>query len=274
MAANAFPPFKSFYLRTPFFVGRTVAYFAAWIILTYFLNKWSFEQDRTGEPGVTDRLQFLSGPGLLIYGFTITYASVDWVMSLEPDFFSTIYGMMFMVAPALAAMAFMTVVAMLLARRKPLSDIISPSHFQDFGNLLLTFVMLWAYLSFSQFLIIWAGNLQDEIPWYTSRSTGGWAWVALFLILFHFAVPFLLLLSRDVKRRMRVLAMVAAALLVVGWVDLFWIVVPAFEPSGPRLQGVWMYLLAPIGIGGIWIATFIRQLKGKPLLPLHDPRFP
>lgn len=266
-----FPLFKRVYLDLPFFVGRTVVYFCAWIILAYFLNKWSCEQDRTADAALIGRLQAISGPGLVIYGLTVTFASVDWAMSLEPNWFSTIYGMMFVVAQALAALAFVIIVLMLLADRKPFSDVLSPAHFHDLGNLLLTFVILWAYLSFSQYLIIWAGNLQDEIPWYLSRSAGGWAWVALFLIVFHFTVPFLLLLSRDVKQRMRVLAAVAVALIFVSWVDLYWVVVPAFESAGPHIH--WMDLLAPIGIGGIWLAAFIRQLKGRPLLPLHDPRF-
>jgi hypothetical protein len=271
MAALGLPAFKHFYLQTPFFVGRAVTYFVAWILLAYFLNKWSLEQDRTGDPGIVNRLQYLSGPGLLVYGFMVTYAAVDWVMSLEPDFFSTIFGMIFMVLPALGAMSFAVVSAMLLAKRKPLSDVLTPFHFNDYGNLLLTFVMLWAYLAFDQFLIIWAGNLQDEIPWYTSRATGGWAWVAVLLILFGFAVPFVLLLSRDVKRRMQFLAGVALALIIMEWVAFYWIVMPSFYPKGP--QPSWTDLAAPIGIGGVWIAMFVSRLKANPLLPLRDPRF-
>ena len=272
MAASlALPPFKRAYLSTPFFVGRTVVYFAAWLLLAYFLNKWSVEQDETGGAEVTNRLQFLSAPGILIYGFTITYAAIDWVMSLDPGFFSTIFGMIFMVLPALTAMALAVVVAMLLSRHRPLLGLIEPGHFNDYGNLLLTFVMLWAYLAFDQFLIIWAGNLQDEIPWYMLRATGGWAGVGLLLIIFYWAVPFLLLLSRDVKRRPRVLAGVAVALIVMAWVYLYWMIVPAFYPKSPHLSAT--DVLMPIGLGGLWVAWFVWQLKGRPLLPLRDPRF-
>ena len=266
---------KDFYLNVPFFVGRAVAYFVSWILVAHFLNKWSFEQDRTGEPSLLGRFQALSGAGLVIYGLTITYASVDWVMSLEKEFFSTIYGMIFMVTPALAALSFAVVVAMLLAHHRPLSGVISESHFQDLGNLLLTFVMLWAYLSFSQFLIIWAGNLHDEIPWYMSRARGGWAVIALALVLLHWAAPFVLLLNRPVKRRMRVLAAVALALIGMSLVDMFWLVAPAFYPSLSRLPWTDFVrdLLAVVGIGGIWMARFVSQLSSKPLLPLHDSRF-
>ncbi len=269
-AAESLPPFKRFYLNTPFFLGRTVVYFAAWIALAYLLNRWSAEQDRTGEPGILRRLQNLSGPGLLVYGLTVTYASVDWVMSLEPKWFSTIYGMIFMVTQALSAMALVTIMVMMLSDRKPLSEIVTPLLFNDFGNLLLTFTMLWAYLSFSQYLIIWSGNLQDEIPWYVVRASGGWAWVAVALIIFHFAVPFVLLLVRFIKRRKRILAAIAAGLIVMSVVDIYWLTVPAFERRGPEFHLLdWGTV---IGMGGLWMWLFLSQLKGKPLLPLHDPR--
>jgi len=270
-AGEPVPPLRRVYLNTPAFFGRAVVYFAIWITLAYLLNKWSSEQDRTADPALTGRLQSLSGPGLVVFGFTATFAAVDWAMSLEPHWTSTIYGIMFVVAEGLGALAFAILAARLLAHRKPLADVIAPSHFHDLGNLLLAFVMLWAYISFSQFLIIWSGNLQDEISWYLSRASGGWGALALFLVAFHFAVPFLLLLSRDVKRRMQVLAVVAGSLVVMGLVDLFWVVVPAFQPAGPRVH--WMDIVAPIGMGGVWVAWFVWQLKGKPLLPLHDPRF-
>lgn len=269
-AADPLPPFKRFYLSTPFYLGRTVVYFLAWTALAYFLNKWSLEQDRTGEPGLVRRLQNLSGPGLLIYGLTVTYASVDWAMSLEPKWFSTIYGMIFMVTQALSAMALVTVMVMLLRNRKPLAEVVTPLLFNDFGNLLLTFTMLWAYLSFSQYLIIWSGNLQDEIPWYVVRASGGWAGVAIALIVFHFAVPFLLLLTRFIKRRMRTLAAVAAGLMVMSVIDIYWLTVPAFERKGPEFH--LMDWGTVIGIGGLWMWGFLSQLRGKPLLPLHDPR--
>jgi hypothetical protein len=261
--------YKQPYLNVPFFILRTVIYFIAWIALAYFLNKWSLEQDETANPDLTKRLQTLSGPGLVIYGLTVTFASVDWVMSLEPRWFSTIYGMIFMVTQALAAMSIVTIAVILLSTQKPLSDVVSKRVLNDYGNLLLTFTMLWAYLSFSQYLIIWSGNLQDEIPWYVSRASGGWAWVAMALIVFHFAVPFLLLLSRFVKRRTRWLGAVAALQIVMGVLDIFWLTVPAYERSGPQFH--WMDWAAILGIGGVWVWRFTANLKSRPLLPLHDP---
>lgn len=259
-----------FYLNVPFFVVRTVAFFGAWILLAHFLNKWSLEQDRTADPDLTQRLQKLSGPGLVVYGLTATFASIDWAMSLEPAWGSTIYGMIFIVTQALSAISLAIITSMLLSKTEPLAKVISPVRLNDLGNLLLTFTMLWAYLSFSQFLIIWSGNLPEEITWYVSRATGGWAWVAVILIVFHFAVPFLVLLNRFVKRRVRMLAAVAAWMIVMTLVDLYWLMTPAYNRAGPRFQ--WMDGMAVVGIGGIWIWRFLAQLKGNPLVPLNDPR--
>jgi hypothetical protein len=263
--------FKAIYLSPSFYFGRVIFYFAAWLTFAYFLNKLSSLQDLGTTHGLLKKFNNLSAAGLLFYCAAISWASFDWVMSLEPNFFSTIFGLIFIIMSALAALSFTIIVSMILAKHKPLSGVIRSSNFNDLGNILLTFVMLWAYLSFSQFLIIWAGNLQDENFWYTVRGTGEWKWVALFIILFHFAVPFVLLLNRPVKRQMRALAFVGGGLLVMTWIDLYWFIMPAFYPLGPHLD--WIDLVAPFAVGGLWLAFFIRQLKAKPRLPLHDPRF-
>ena len=270
VAADELLQHKSPYLNPPLFVARAAIYFAIWIAIAYFLNKWSAEHDRTADGSLVRRLQILSGPGLLLYGLTVSFAFVDWVMSLEPHWFSTVYGVMFMIGQALGALAFAIAVTALLAKRKPLSDVVEAGHFHDLGNLLLAFVMLWAYIAFSQYLIIWSGNLPEEITWYLHRGSGGWQWVALLLFLFHFCLPFLVLLSRVAKRRVRILATVAAAMTVMRLVDLFWLVAPAFHPTEFSLH--WMDLGAPVGIGGIWIAMFVWQLGKRALLPAYDPR--
>jgi hypothetical protein len=262
--------YKHFYLNVPFFITRSAIYFFAWILITSLLDKWSREQDETGAPNLTGRMRSLSALGLLIYGLTATFASVDWVMSLEPHWASTIYGMIFMATEALASMAFVTLVVILLSKQPALAGLVSPRVLNDYGNLLLTFTMLWAYLSFSQYLIIWGGNVKEEIPWYMTRARGGWTVVALLLIILHFAVPFLLLLTRFVKRRAKVLGGVAAGLLVMSLVDIYWLTAPAFEPAGPEFH--LMDWLAILGIGGLWVWRFLSQLKERPLLPLHDPR--
>jgi hypothetical protein len=262
---------KQLYLNLPFFLVRNVIYFAVWWALIRGLNRWSDEQDRTGDPRLALRLENMSGPGLVLYGLTVTFFSIDWIMSLEPHWFSTIFGMIFMVLQVLSALALAVFVAGFLSQYEPIASVITSDRFNDLGNLVLTFVMLWAYLSFSQFLVIWAGDLINEIPWYLTRSRGGWAMIALLLIFLSFAIPFFLLLMRPIKRRVETLSALCGALILITFVDVYWMVVPAFEKAGPRFY--LLDFLLPVGIGGIWVGAFVAQLKSRPLLPLHDPRF-
>ena len=271
VAADPLLQQKAAYLNIPFFIARAVAYFAVWIVLGRLLVTWSLQQDRTADGALTLRLQRLSGPGLVLYGLTVTFAAIDWMMSLEPKWYSTIFGMIFMVSFGLAALALAILATRFLESQKPLAQVISPDRWHDLGNLLLALVMFWAYLQFSQFLLIWSENLTEEIPWYLHRIGGGWEWVALALILFLFALPFILLLSRTTKRSARMLSQVAAAILFMHWLDILWIVAPSFYPALFHLH--WLDIVAPVGIGGLWLAAFIGYLKARSLLPLHDPRF-
>jgi hypothetical protein len=271
VAVDSALKFKQPYLNLPFFVIRNVIYFAVWWALVRRLNRYSHEQDRTGDPVWARRLENLSGPGLVLYGLTVTFFSVDWVMSLEPHWFSTIFGMIFMIVQVLSALAWVIFVAARLSEREPVASAVTPDRFNDLGNLVLTFVMLWAYLAFSQFLIVWAGNLIKEIPWYLTRAQGGWAIVALMMIFFCFALPFYLLLMRPIKRRPETLSVLCCALIVMNFVDVYWMVAPSFEKSGPHFY--LLDALLPVAMGGLWVAAFVRQLRSRPLLPLHDPRF-
>lgn len=270
VSENAILQLKQPYLNPGFFTARAVFYFAVWAGIAFLLNRWSLQQDRTADADLTVKLKFLSGPGLVVYGLTATFASVDWLMSLEPEWYSTIYGLWFLVGHALSAIALVILVTRMLAQDKPLSDVISAKYFHDLGNLMLAFVLLWAYLSFSQFLIIWSGNLPEEIPWYLHRMGAGWQIVALILVLFHFAVPFLVLLSRRAKRFPEHLSKVAVWMLVMRFVDLFWQVQPSFGGSGFTIH--WLDLAAPLAVGGVWLSLFARRLKKEALMPLHDPR--
>jgi hypothetical protein len=262
---------KSLYLNVSSFSFRAALYFAIWILVGTFLTRWSREQDRTANTSLVERLQNLSGPGLVLYGLTVTFSAIDWLMSLEPRWYSTIYGMIFMVSHGLVALAFVIGVAFFLSRREALSEVMAPWVFQDLGNLLLAFVMLWAYTSFSQFLLIWVENLSHEIPWYLHRTMGGWGAIAVALLVLQFALPFLLLLSRAVKRKAATLCGVAVMIGLMHWVELFWFVAPTFHPQGLSIH--WTTVVAPIAIGGIWFSAFLWQLQGHSLLPFRDPRF-
>ena len=272
VAAEALLRHKQLYLNPPAFLFRAVVFFAVWIGVGALLTMLSGRRDQGAETlPLTRRMQVLSGPGLLLYGVTVSFAAIDWGMSLEPFWFSSVYGIIFIVGQNLAALAFVIVTVVLLSDRPPLRDAITPQQFHDLGNFLLAFVMLWAYIAFSQFLIIWSGNLPEEIPWYLNRMRGGWGVLAAILVAFHFLVPFLLLLSRSTKRRAKVLLLVAAGILAMRLLDLYWLTSPAFHPGGFSLH--WMDLSLPVGLGGIWLAAYLSRLQRRPLLPEHDPRF-
>jgi hypothetical protein len=260
---------KSLYLNVPFFVVRAVFYFAVWVTLASRLSRWSLEQDRSGDLVAGRRLELLSRGGLVLVGLTMSFAAVDWIMSLDPHWFSTIFGILVMGGQVVNALAFTIIVAALLADREPFAAVLSPARFHDLGSLLLAFIMLWAYFSFSQFLITWSGNLREEIPWYVERLHGGWQWIGLGLIVFHFALPFAILLSRGVKRRRWMLARIAALVVVARLVDVFWLVRPTFSPG--HLAVHWLDPVAFAGLGGIWLGVFVRELATRPLIPQHDP---
>jgi hypothetical protein len=262
---------KHWYLNAPFFILRLVLYFVIWSGFAFLLDRMGRRQDSAPDPGLARRMQHIAAPGLAIYCLTATFAGVDWLMSLQPHWFSTIYGIYFLGGQALAALAFLILIALYLSRREPMDRVLAPRHFHDYGKLFLAFVMLWAYFSFSQFLIIWAGNLPDEIIWYVRRIENGWGWVALSLVLFHFGMPFLLLLSRGLKRVPKRLGALAFFMLFMRWVDLFWQTEPAFPHPGHRFYFHWLYIATLLAVGGIWFFAFCAELKKRPLLPINDP---
>jgi hypothetical protein len=262
---------KQLYLNIPFFLVRAAVYFIVWNAIVYFLNTWSLEQDRNPDPRIARRMQRLSAAGLLGYGLTITFASFDWLMSLDPEWFSTMYGVLIIGGQGLGSMAFLITMVAWLSGRPPLDRIVLPAHFHDLGNLLLAFVMLWAYFAFSQYLIIWAGNLPLEIGWYQHRLDTTWRAVGVCLILFHFAVPFVLLLSRATKREPGAIVKVAALILVVRVIDMFWLIAPEFHEHGVSVS--WLDVVLPLSLAALWLGCFFRQLRGRAILPVHDPEF-
>jgi hypothetical protein len=256
------------------FFARLVIYFAIWGAAAFIVSGLSQRQDRAAEPaGLTRRMQVFAAPFLGAYCLAVTFAAVDWLMSLQPHWFSTIYGIYLMGSQGLAALAFLITFGLWLSRREPMARVLQPRHFHDWGKLFFAFVMLWAYFSFSQFLIIWAGNLPEEIAFYVPRMRGFWGGVFLIIALFHFLLPFLLLLSRDLKRNARRLVVVALLMLVMRWVELVWQVEPAFH-NDHHPGFFWLYLAAPVTVGGLWFYYFLWELKKRPLLPINDPYLP
>jgi len=273
--ADAILQFKAPYLNVRFFAVRGVIYFLVWIGMAYLLNKWSDQQD-AGEVAVTEadtrRFRVVSAPGLIFYIILMSLAAVDWMMSLDPHWYSTIYGLIAVVGQGLAALSFTVAVLAILVAREPMISVLKARHFHDLGKLMLAFVMLWAYFSFSQFLIIWAGNLPEEIPYYLERLRGGWQYLSLALVFGHFILPFCLLLSQDLKKRPKLLARVAWFIVAIRLYDLIWLVAPTFNHGES-----WPISLANIGVplalGGLWVYLFAAQLAKRPLLPVNDPYF-
>jgi hypothetical protein len=268
------PEYKSaYYLNIPFFLVRIAIAFAIWIGLALVLGQMSRREDAEGVSEARERqFRLLGAPGMVLYGLTITFVSIDLGMSLEPEWFSTMYPPLWGFSQILTAFAFMIVMLVLLADRPPLSGVLNRDLLGDLGSLLLAFVMIWAYLAFSQFLLIWTGNLKEETPWYLERIAGGWQYFAMALILFGFAVPFLALLSGEFKRDGRTLACIAALVLGMRYLDTYWILKPAFKSEGSNPLWVWLDLGTLAAVAGFWLAYFLWQLEQMPLLPPHDSR--
>lgn len=262
---------KAAYLNVPFFIARQVLYFGFWITVALWLSKKSRLQDENADPRLTRQIKIFSGPSMVFFVVTVTLASVDWMMSLEPEWYSTMYGIGRIAGAALGCIAFTIVMIRFLGNRKPLVDVLSTRHLHHLGNLLMAFTIFWAYIAFSEFLIIWSGNLPEDNMWHLRRMGNTWAAFPVILILGHFAVPFALLLSRQLKRRIEPLARIAIGILVMRLIDLYWLIYPAFNQH--QIQFHWLSIVAPIAIGGIWMWLFVAQLKNQPLLPLNDPRF-
>ncbi len=270
VANDAILRHKAPYLNQSGFIIRAVVYFVVWSFLALMLARWSAQQDTERFP--LDRFNKISGPGVLILGLTVTFASVDWVMSLDAHWFSTLFGLWFLVGMALTALAFSIVVAALLHNNANVAKALSTDRFHDYGTLLYAFIMLWAYLSYSQFLIIWSANLPEEIPYYLRRFGDGWQGVTLVVVAGHFVLPWLLLLFRSNKRTTRRLVAVACFMLVMRFLDVFWLIAPWVKQGAFGVH--WMDIAAVLGVFGLWVGAFCYLLKGRAVLPVGDPYLP
>jgi hypothetical protein len=260
---------KAWYLNLPGFYLRAPLYYIIWGALMYLLNKWSLEQDQNPDLKIAKRLETLSGAGIVIFVFSMTLAAVDWLMSLSPHWFSTIYGLLLIVGQVLSALALCVAVFVLMAGYAPLNNLITKRHLHDLGKLMLALTMLWAYLSFSQLILIWSGNLPEEVSYYIDRLNGGWEYVGAGLLLFHFAFPFLMLLSQKLKKNPRTISKIAMYIIVIRLIDIIWLVEPNFGHQ--KLNIHWMDIAAPIGMGGLWLAYFFFNLRQRPILPVNAP---
>ncbi len=267
---------KAPYLNVTGFYIRLVIYAIIWAFLAYRLSALSSRQDRAIDPQITLSMKRISGAGLVILFMTMTFAAIDWLLSLEPHFFSTMYGPVVITGQALGSMAFVIAVMVLLAKFSPLKDRLNSGHVHDLGNFMLAATMFWAYVNFSQFLIIWSANLAEEVPYYLRRMTGGWGWIGAGLIAFHFFAPFLLLLNRSIKRNINALVKVALFIIFLRFLDLCYLILPsAYQEVTYQghldILSILVAAVAVIGVGGVWLFFFFRILVQRPLLPINEP---
>jgi hypothetical protein len=272
---------RGVYLLPWAWIARSAIYFILFGVMAYKLNKWSVEQDQTTTIEesrlVLEKASRFSGPTLVIYSLVVTFCAVDWVMTLDPHWFSTIWGLLFVAGWALSCFCFVVALLAYLSDKAPMNTVIGKRHFHDLGKLMLALVMVWAYFNFSQFLIIWAGNLPEETGWWLTRMKGGWGYIGVILIAFHFAFPFLVLLQQDFKRRAKWLAGIAIFVLFMRIVDMFYLIGPSTRISGGMEAGAfyisWLDIVAPIAVGGIWLWWFFGELLKRPIVPAKDPYF-
>jgi hypothetical protein len=261
---------KAAFLNVPFFVLRWAVYFASWILTTRYFVSRSLAQDDSGDVGLTLEMQRASAPSILAFGLTSTFASVDLLLSLDAHWYSTMFGVYFFAGCVVAVFASLIVMAWAAQAGGLLQRSITVEHYHDLGKLLFGFVVFWAYIAFSQYMLIWYANIPEETGWFLRRQTHGWGAVGLVLILGHFAGPFVALMSRVPKRRPGLLALAAAWLLAMHWVDLYWVVMPEASPEHAAPHVVDFALL--VGFGGLFVAAAARALRGRSLVPERDPR--
>ncbi len=261
---------KAPYLNLPFFFVRTALYFGIWFWLSRSLYRHSILEDGGSSPELTQKMRRLSAPGMVLFAFTLTFASFDWIMSLDAHWYSTIFGVYVFSGSVLAILSFITLAALYLRGKEILEDVITLEHYHDLGKLLFAFTVFWAYIAFSQFMLIWYGNLPEETIFFHHRWVGSWKMVSMVILFGHFVVPFLALLTRAAKRNLLNLKVMSIWLLLMHWVDMYWLILPNLYPHGARVS--WLDLSTMLGIGGIVVWLFWARLRSQALIPLNDPK--
>jgi hypothetical protein len=261
---------KAPYLNVAFFAVRAAGYFLVWWLIARFFFDRSAEQDGSGDPQLTVRMERASGPAILLLGLTVTFASFDWLMSLDPHWTSTIYGVYYYSGAVVGAVALWILVAMALQAGGRLTGVITAEHYHDLGKLLFASVVFWGYIAFSQYLLIWYANIPEETTWYRDRQTGTWLYVSVALVVGHLLIPFFGLLSREAKRCKPVLAFWAVWMLVFHWIDVSWLVMPGMEHTGLPIGPIDVCLL--VSLGCLYLAGVVRLAADRPLVPVKDPR--
>lgn len=259
---------KRAYLNTPFWLVRVAFYLGIWTFISYKLYKLSVQQDVDPGADIPSRQRTVSAWGLLVTGVTTAFASYDLLMSLDPHWFSTIFGVYFFAGAMLAIHSLLTITAIVLQRGGMLEEVITREHYQDLGKYMFGFVVFWAYIAFSQYMLIWYAGIPEETVWYRHRLEHGWGYFSAVLLLGHFVIPFLLLLPRFVKRAIPFMAVMSIALLVMHWFDIFWISMPVLHEHGTFH---WLDLTCWLGLTSLFLGVFVYRLSRHGLVPQNDP---
>ncbi len=260
---------KVAYLNVPFWIVRSLLYFLIWTLLARFFYKTSLAQDEAFDEKRAEKMTKWAPLGLILFAFTVTFASIDWIMSLDPHWFSTMFGVYFFAGSFMSGLAFILLVVLYFRYSGALTNVISSEHLHDLGKLMFAFMAFWAYVAFSQYMLIWYGNIPEETVWYLHRSHGSWGILFLFVGLFHFVLPFLILLPREIKRNPIVLWVMAPWLIVIHWVDLYWVVMPNLHPHGIHFS--WVDVAAYVALSGSFAGLFWWKMSKHAVIPIHDP---
>jgi hypothetical protein len=269
VAGDALLQKKAAYLNTPFFVIRTVVYLSIWFLLSRLLFKTSLAQDSEFQPDQIKKMRKISAPGIVIFALTITFAAFDWLMSLDPHWYSTIFGLYIFAGSFLSVLAFLVIIATALRKKKVLSDIITIEHYHDLGKFLFGFTIFWGYMAFSQYFLIWYGNIPEETIWFRHRWEGTWKYITMVLVFGHFLIPFLMLMLRAVKRNLNLLRIISYWILFMHFLDLYWLVMPNLYEHGFHIS--WIDFATFLGLGGIFLWYFWSQYFSAALVPVNDP---
>jgi hypothetical protein len=261
---------KAPYLNVTFFLIRAGLFFAIWSFIALLYYRGSRDQDATGDPAVSARLRRFAGPAIIVLALTQSFASIDWIMSLTPHWYSTMFGVYFFAGSFVGFIALLSVVAVAMRRAGLLETVITAEHLHDVGKLLFGFTAFWAYIAFSQFFLIWYANLPEETTWYRARLEGSWMMVSAFIMAGHFGLPFFYLMGRDVKRKGWTLALGGAWMLAMHFVDLYWLVMPTLHPEG--LRPSLLDVAALVTVGGCFVAAASWLMRRQALVPVRDPR--
>ena len=261
---------KQLYLNPAFFSIRAIIYFALWSLLAILLYRASVKQDKGHTQSLHGFFNKISAPGMIVFALTLTFAAFDWVMSLEAHWYSTIFGAYVFAGGVVGFLSVMTVLTVYLHSRGIMSNILSTNHFHDLGRLLFAFIIFWAYMAFSQYFLIWYGNIPEETIWFLHRWVGSWKAISLLIVFGHFGAPFFILITRFAKRSGTMLTIMGLWMLFMHWVDVHWMIMPVLHRDGFSLS--WQDITTLVGIGGVLIWFFWTRMAAQPVIPVGDPK--